>query len=616
MKAVHKESSFYYQALVFSTYAYAQRKEWQQAVPYAAEAYALSPNKKTAFWYGLSLFETHRFREASDILQEHYSKLFSLSSSSSDTAYAVLYARALLYANKKQEALSLFEKISMNSSLVTDKENYALALLLAKKPESISDILKPLDSPLAPYILGMASFMQKHWEEAEALFVMYMRIKPAEQTLPYAQYYLAYSQHMQGKYAASYEAFTVYEKLPSALLYLWNAAYYGALSALNEYQASKEVSWLQKAEDKAKLSWMKSRNDTEKEQSVLLYADILGERKKYDEALSLLLPYTEEQNSFTVYALLYSADMYTKKKDIVKASAMYDELLNKYPVHPLAEQALYQAGDLQFKNGHWGEAFERFTQYKRSYPEGLFITAALNYGAESCIKDNNEGQAILTYQELLKNYPHNSYEYNAMMHLVQLYRNKKEYYSALETASLIQKKYPEQGQKNNIQRQMDELAILISGEDEKIAVALASYTRNGQEKTIEGRAAGFELGQLYIASPLFRSDGAAMLKKMLSFYDKDSIKEKETAASAHFLLGSYYREIHDYTGASEQFLKAAEIYAAFNNEKAAQSLYCAMEAFDCNGLYVDARSVYTLLSQKYTQSKWVSRAAVLLREIL
>jgi len=615
LQSVDKNTDFYYQALVFSTYAHAQRKEWEKAVLYAADAYTVSPGRMTAFWYGLSLIEIGKSGDAADILENYYSDSFPSSGSDSDTAYAVAYARALLGSQKQAEALSLFEKITVNSPLVMHKENYAVSLLISKKSEQAAGVIKSFESPLAPYLTGTAAFVQKQWMEAESLFLAYLRTKPDETLSAYAQYNLAYSQYMQGKYEAAYDSFTAYEKLPQGIPYLWKSHYYGALSALYEHQSSPLAGWLQKAEHKARLSYSRAGTEAENQQAVLLLADILGEGKKIDEALTLLSPYTDAQDSFTVYALIYSADLYAKKKDIKKAVSSYDALLQKFPVHPLAEQALYAAGDLQFKNSLWPEAVERFTQYKRSYPQGLFITAALNYGAESCIQDKNEGQAILTYQELLKNYPGNSYEYSAMLNLVQLYRNKKEYYSALETAGLLIKKYPDQVQNSTIQRQMDELAILISGEDEKIAVALASYTGNDQEKTPEGRMSGFTLGELYIASPLLRADGAAMLKKMLSFYDKTSRNEQERAAYAHFLLGSYYREIHDYANASDQFLKSAELQSVFDAEKAAQSLYCAIEAFDCNALYADARSVYELLVQKFPQSKWVSRAAVLLRGI-
>ncbi len=615
MQSINKNSEFYYQALLFSTYAHAQRKEWGKAVLYAADAFAMESNRMTAFWYGLSLIELTKYSEAAETLLQYYEESFTSSSSNADISYAVAYARALLGSGKESKGLALFEQISNNTMHISHKENYAVSLLLSNNPQKVSSVLTSFESPLSSYLLGTASFLQKQWIDAESLFIAYLRTKPEENLVPYAQYYLAYSQFMQGKYTAAYDSFTAYEKLPQGISYLWKSYYYSALAAVDEYQSSKNTSWLQKAEDKARRSYETADDDAEKQQSLLLLVDALGEGKKYDEALSLLSPFTEIQASFAAYALLYSADLYTKKKDVQKASDAYDALLKRFPVHALAEQALYAAGDLYYSYSLWPEAVERFTQYKRTYPQGLFITAALNYGAESCIKDSNEGQAILTYQELLKNYPDNSYEFSAMMNLVQLYRNKKEYYSALDTAQLIVKKYPERAKESTLPRQMDELAILISGEDEKIAVALASYTRNGQEKTSEGRLSGFALGQLYIASPLLREDGSVMLNKMLSFYDASSAKEQESAASAHFLLGSYYRELNDYTNASAQFLKAAELNAVYNTEKAAQSLYCAIEAFDCNALYADARSVYTLLEQKFPQSKWVSRAAVLLRGI-
>lgn len=615
LQSIDKNTDFYYHALVFSTYAYAQRREWDKAVVYAKDAYAIEPQRTTAFWYGISLLELDKPKEALEVLKPYYADAFTSSSSDADTAYAVSYARALLGSQRNTEALTVFEKIMNNNSHGMHRDNYAVALLQSKQSEQVSNIIGFLQTPLAPYINALASVALKQWIAAESLFVAYIRSRPDVKLSAYAQYYLAYSQYMQGKHAAAYDSFTAYEKLSQGIPLLWQSYYYGALSAMSEYQSMSPVSWLQRAETKARLSYNSARNTSEKQQSVLLLADILGEEKKYDEALSLLASFTDTTDSFTVYALMYSADLYAKKKDFAKAVQSYDTLLQKFPVHPLAEQALYSAGDLQFKNARWQEAIEKFTQYKRSYPNGLFITAALNYGAESNIQDKNEGQAILIYQELLLNYPGNSYEYSALMNLVQLYRNKREYYSALDTSVTLKKKYPEQVQKSNLQRQMDELAILISGEDEKIAVALASYTRNNQEKTSEGRLSGFTLGELYIASPLMRADGAAMLKKMLSFYDTASIREKEKAAEAYFLLGSYYREIYDYEKASQLFLKAAELQTGFDAEKAAQALYCAIEAFDCSALYADARSVYELLAQKFPQSKWVGRAAVLLRGI-
>ncbi len=606
---IDKNSVFYFDALIFSTYANAESKNWEDAVYYAAQAHEASPSVKTSFWYGLSLAALQRNSEAAAVLKPYYAE------NSTDLSFTTLYARTLLATGQEKEALSIFEQISLDTASMESKENYALSLIIADKSELVSSVISPFDSSLTSYLCALAAFLQKQWMESESLFVAYLRTKPDEKLQPYARYYAAYSQYMQGKYAAAFDSFTAYEKDPKAITLLWNSYYYSALSAVNEYQSSQKSQWMEKAEDKAKLSYERSRTDTEKQQSLLLYADILGGRKKYDEALSLLAPYTIVQDGFTVYALFYSADLYTNKGDVKNASSMYERLLQNFPVHPLAEQALFASGELYYKNSQWQDAIERFTQYKRSYPKGLFITAALHYGAESCIQDKNEGQAILSYLEMLKNYPDNSYEASALFNLVKLYRNKREYFSALETAQLIQKKYPDLAKKNALERQMEELAILISGEDEKIAVALASFTANGQEKTKEGRLAGFTLGELYMASPLLRTDGSAVLKKMLASYDASSAEEKSKAASAHFLLGSYYREILNYSEASTQFLKSAELNASYDAEKSAQSLYCAIESFDCSGLYADARSVYTLLSSKYAQSKWVSRAAVLLRGI-
>lgn len=609
MKKVDSNSDFYFQALLFATYSYVQRNDWQKALPFASEAFLVQPSEKTSFWYALVLLESKKFNEALAVLEPF-----------SDTAenpayYNTVYARALLGSGKVEEAVSLFETICIDTENLSLKENFAHSLITAKIPERVNDAISPLESPLASYLNALASYTMKNWIDAESLFLVYTRSNTDKKLFAYAQYYLAYSQYMQSKNAAAFETFSSYASLPNAIPFLWNSYYYSAIVALNEYQVTSNSSWLIKAEEKAALSAKQARNDSEKKQSLLLYADTLGERGKYDEALSLLEPYTFDEDEFALYALLYSADLYTKKKNVDAAASSYETLLRRFSVHPLAEQALYFAGDLFFKNMRWQEAAEKFTQYKRSYPAGLYSTAALNYCAESFIKDKNEGQAILTYHELLKNFPNNSYEYSAMMNLVQLYRNKKEYRSALDTATTIVKLYPKQAKNSTIQKQMDELALLISGEDEKIAVELASFTRNGKEKTAQGRISGFKLGQLYIASPLLRSDGAAMLRNMLNFYDNTSAEELEFAASAYFLLGSYDREVNEYENASMNFLKAAELYAVLNQERAAQSLYCAIESFDCRGLYADARSTYELLVQKFPQSTWVSRAAVLLRGI-
>ena len=89
-------------------------------------------------------------------------------------------------------------------------------------------------------------------------------------------------------------------------------------------------------------------NLSDKEESVLLCAEIYTDARKYDKAIELLSSYAKQKNTFGMKCLYAMAQIYEKTDRLEQADAKYKEMADRFSSEKMAEEAMYRRGEMYF----------------------------------------------------------------------------------------------------------------------------------------------------------------------------------------------------------------------------------------------------------------------------
>lgn len=563
------------------------------------------------YWYSYAMDNLGKEKHAIEVLNKFDAVYFN-------TTLNALYAKLLLKDEQAEKAIPIFRQIALSDSLdIVNQLNYVKASLKTGNAGTAYQLAKANQGDESVYLAGIAAFAVKKWQESEAMFLSYLRSAQDkdERFLSFARYYCAYAQYRQENYSASIVSFKSFIDTAKDPSLVWNAYQLSAQCALHEYRKKNKANdWLIKACDNAINANKTAILPEEKNQSLLLLCGVYTEMKKYTEALELLEPYMQKDDTFAMSCLYQASDIQVKAGNYQQAESLCAEIVERFPKGSLTEEADFRRGEILFFANDYKNARQRFSSYKENYLNGQFYEDCLYYGAICNTKIGDLGQAILLYQELVQTSPNSNYASVSWSDLLELYYQKKEYESALQAAKKLQSDFSDKINKIELEQKIAKINLLIEGVDEKTAQNLSGYNQNGQEKTEIGRSYGFELAEIQLSSTSTKDEGAQLMLKMILACNIKSKTEQPKAARGYFLLGGYYREKLRMQDSSTAYLKAAQYYSMYDDEKAANSLYCAIEAFSGNKQFADAKSTYDVLKTKYKNSNWVKQAEVFIKE--
>lgn len=571
---------------LFAKYA-AYQENWEDVKKYAP--LGNPENERTNFYLALANYKTGNYLASEKLLESSKNELYALS---------------LARGQKLKDSAFVYQNFE-NEGKITPQErlNYSKILILSGryKESQIQAAKSGLNE--GKYILGLAQFNTRSWPYAEESFSTFIKNadrKDSGQALEisYAQFYLGYSQYRQGK---SKEAFgnlnSFVNQYPLHEL-LWNAQMTAANAAIQ----------MEKYKDAAKMAEkaVKSAKTTEnKEDSVLLLAEIYSDSEEFDKAIAVLSPYATQRNTFGMKSLYQIAQVYEKKKDFATADEKYKEVFTKFPEQKTAEEALYRRGELFYGIQDFGTALERFSEYKNKCKNGIFTEAAWYYTADCMEKTGNNSGAILQNQALIKKFPESTYVYNSAKNLIGLYRSEGKYTDALENANFLLEKYNSQAKSDGIPDVAAQLKKLLGGKNEAIVQKETEYRNAGGNSTPEGRKAGTELAVLYAENSQFSADAVKLAETLLPLQEK-SKNESESlyAAQNSEILGQAYKIQQKNRQSAEMFLKSAKFYRICGrNSEAAGAMYGAYDAFLAAGMKADANATAKQLKELYPSSR-------------
>ncbi|MCZ6676786.1 MAG: tetratricopeptide repeat protein [Candidatus Poribacteria bacterium] len=167
-----------------------------------------------------------------------------------------------------------------------------------------------------------------------------------------------------------------------------------------------------------------------------------------------------------------------------KAVAAYQQLVDMYPAHGLADDALYTMGGMQFGDKRYEEALQSYRQLVDQYPNSEWIDESLYTVATCYDKLNQREDALETYRAVIERFPDQVVAANAQANIGHDYFNRKEYAAALETyRKLTSKNFPAMDAKmrRDAYRWRRDTENIMAQSPYKGAVALLAKADTGAE---------------------------------------------------------------------------------------------------------------------------------------
>lgn len=575
-----------YNGLLAKYAAYQNR--WDEVKKYAEAG--KNPNERTNFYLALANYKTGDYSQSSKLLEKTDLELYALS---------------LARQQKLKESASVYNMSDKGGKMTAEERlNYSKVLILSGrfKESQIQAAKSGLNE--GKYILGLAQFNTRSWPYAEESFASFIKNADKKdagqlQEVSYAMFYQGYSQYRQNKCKEAYLILSSFlEQYPSHEL-VRNAQ----MTAAN---CSVQLGKYGDAAKMAEKAVQSSNNMEEKEDSVLLLAEIYSDAGEYQKALDVLTPYSRQKNDFGMNSLYQMAHVYEKMKDYKTADSKYKEVADKFSSQKMGEEALYRRGELCYGLDDFSTALQRFNEYKNKYQNGTFVDASWYYAADCMAKTGNVSSAILQNQALIKKFPESTYVYSSTKNLIELYRSEGKYNEALENARFLLKKYGDQARNDGIGESASQLEKLAGGKSEEIVAKETEYRKAGAMNTPEGRKAGTELAAILARSADTSREAVSLAEQILPLQEKYNKNDAETmyAAQNADILGQAYRSQEKNKLSAEMFLKAARYYRiSGKSDEAAAVMYGAYDAFLSAGMKADANATATQLKELYPTSK-------------
>ena len=511
-----------------------------------------------------------------------------------------LYASCCLYLKDAKRACTLYSDLEKNGSL--DEKSaleYTKALFLAKQYSLALEKSKNLKDPNSLYISGLCLINLRKWNLARESFNSYIKSESSSDSfLKLSFFYKGYAEYNLGEFKNSYASFVRFTaEAPDSYKKYIRQAYDFAVKSSLQNGDLKNASL--QAEKLVKIS----ETNEEKQEALLLNAQIYADSGNPQKAVETLLPYTREKSDFALQALFQISQIYEKQGDTRNAEENLEKIISKSPRSELAEEASYHEGEMYYSKKDYSLAENRFNKYIYKYADGKYADAALFFCADCNYRLSSYEKSIMLCEMFMRKFPSSIYSYGAYTtHLNSCYE-EQDYENALKSAQKIIQMFPNQSATDGIGKKATELKRLVSGADKQIAQKQNEYEKLGKNSTREGRKAGSELVRLYLRNTETEEMGIKLAREITA--EQKSDEEKELFAQNTSLIADYARKNNDGKSAAQGYLDAAAAYRACgNSEKAAESLYSATEAFTAAKLKGDAKETAKVLKELYPQSHY------------
>lgn len=551
-----------------------------------------NPDSKSAYHAATALYNKGSYSEAQKLLEAY---LY-------DSSCKKLYASCCLRLENAQKAVTFYRELENDGQLdEVSALEYTKALFKTKQYTLSYEKSQKISSPEALYIGSLNLINLRKWNAARDGFNSYIKTASSSKDFQIlAFFYKAYAEYNLGEFKNSYASFVRFtnDAPETYVKYIRQSYDFAVKSAL---QNGDFKSALFQAEKLVK----NSSDRADKQQALLLNAQIYADSGNPQKAVEILQPYTNDKSDFALQALYQTAEIYEKMSETLTAEENFEKIITKSPRSTYAEEAAYHMGEMYYSKKDYPAAENRFNKYIYKYADGKYADAALFFCADCNYRLSSYEKAIMLCEVFIKKYSTSIYSYGIYTTLLNSYYDEQDYENALSSANLLLQRFPEQASSDGIGKKVQELKRLVSGSDKQIAMKQNEFEKAGGLKTREGRKTGSELVKLYLRNQETQKAGIELAEQLAEL--QTASDELELFAQNTAFIAEYNRKNNENTRAAQKYLDAAQAYrSSGNSEKAAESLYSACEAFAAAKLKGDARETAKTLKELYPQSSYAA----------
>lgn len=623
--SVSQESEYYFDYLNSYAKIYAYLFDWQKSLENSkilCEELPNFPQKKylyneAIYWQSFALYNLQNYQDALLCIEKICPIVKNQNENSSNQENQIkiwynanlLYAKILVKNQNENQAKKVFEMLENAPLKDQDRLDFAKVLFMSGYLDlSLRQALR-VESSESYYICALDYFNKKDYVNAQKYFERYISSK-SEEKIFYAKFYLGYCEYKLNQNEKAYNTFINLVQSDKN----HNLSYESCINAVNAALQLKDFS---KASDACVLAISCAKNQNQKEEAIILTADIFTDSKNYDKAISFLQESANQNNEFGMKALYKIAQIYEKQEKWNESDQTFLLLATKFPNSSFADESFYRRGELFYAAQKYQIAISRFKDYQKEFKKGKFLDASYFYMADSYAKINQNNFAILQYKYLIEFMPNSSYVFNSRKNLIKIYRSQANYKDALEQANILISQFPELSQKDEIYQEKIELEKLLSGEDEKYIKLQSEYKKNGSSSTKSGRILGTELCEYMWQNQNLKEDAFVLANELFSIQSQpeNETSEAKYAARTSIIVAEYCRSKNDNLTSAQTYLLSAKYARLDSNHLLAQrALYGAVEAFDAASLTQDAKLACKTLNELYPESDYAKNASQLLLE--
>ena len=308
-------------------------------------------------------------------------------------------------------------------------------------------------------------------------------------------------------------------------------------------------------------------------------------------------------------ALFEYGEIADEAGDVELSVTAFETLVDRYPDSSLRAEALFRGAEALFEEGDYARSKDVFYRYRQEYPSGQSVPAALYWGGLAAERSGERFEAVFMWSNLIDRYPDSSFHPEALNLRATAYVDDGDHGAALESLHELVRLHPDQAKSLGTERRIAEVKLLMTGLTGREAELSASVERLGREETEAGRKAMLELAGLYLI------DGSAPLDRAFRLLEDvvAAASNPTVLARARVLLGEYYLRRENPTAAAKAFLDAALVDGA-GEELRAEAILKSAQAEAAAGRHDAATALAQRILDNFPESKWAGQARAMVGE--